>query len=209
MSDCVRAKRIVRRWVQGRTISEDELAVLQSHAPSCAECSRSVLPALPFIRRDVQGGPAVVLREPPADFTDAVMGEVARERPWVLWRLRRAPRWAALAAAAALLLFVGIGFLAFRVGAGKGSPEVVVHFELVAPDARSVALVGSFTQWQTSRIEMADPNRDGVWEASIRLRKGTVYAYNFVVDGTLWIADPNAPAQVDDGFGGQSSLLEL
>ena len=32
------------------------------------------------------------------------------------------------------------------------------------------------------------------------------YQYKFIVDGTMWIADPDDPNVVDDGFGGHNSV---
>lgn len=92
---------------------------------------------------------------------------------------------------------------------GTPSNEVVVRFELEAPGAKSVALVGNFTGWDASKLMMSDADRDGVWQISVRLKKDSVATYNFVIDGTRWVPDPRSPAQVEDGFGGQSSVLRL
>ena len=69
--------------------------------------------------------------------------------------------------------------------------------------------MGDFTDWESSKITLKDPDGDGVWEAEVKLKKGDVYSYNFVIDGEEWIPDPNSLTQVDDGFGGKSSLLSL
>ncbi len=92
---------------------------------------------------------------------------------------------------------------------GEPGEYVEVHFTLTAPEAEQVALVGDFTGWETSKLVLEDSDGDGVWEARIKLEKGKVYEYNFIIDGEEWIPDPNALMQVDDGFGGESSLLTL
>ena len=51
--------------------------------------------------------------------------------------------------------------------------------------------------------------RSGTWEITIPLRKGSMYTYDFLVDGQRWIPDPGSRTQVDDGFGGLSSVLRL
>jgi hypothetical protein len=56
---------------------------------------------------------------------------------------------------------------------------------------------------------MHDPNRDGVWQVDVRLKRDSINTYNFVIDGKQWIADPRSQAQVDDGFGGKTSVLRL
>jgi hypothetical protein len=86
------------------------------------------------------------------------------------------------------------------------APVVYVQFRLEAGNARQVSLAGSFTGWQpTLELEEKEP---GVWTALVPLEPG-VHDYVFVVDGTRWIPDPNAPQQVDDSFGGTNSRISL
>jgi hypothetical protein len=88
----------------------------------------------------------------------------------------------------------------------SGAPVVYVQFRLEAGNARQVALAGTFTGWQpTLELRETEP---GVWTALVPLKPG-VHDYVFVVDGTRWMPDPNAPQQVDDSFGGTNSRLSL
>jgi hypothetical protein len=32
------------------------------------------------------------------------------------------------------------------------------------------------------------------------------YVYKFIIDGSMWIADPTNPQQIDDGVGGKNSV---
>lgn len=177
--------------------------------------------------------PAGDARAGGGDFTDQVMEKIA-SRGFV----RGTGRIFRYTAAAAALLVIGGLVLRFavlpvarqraeRTGPGSAvaaggeeapaaSPEqgepgeyVEVHFTLTAPEAEQVALAGDFTGWETSKLVLEDSDGDGVWEARIKLEKGKVYEYNFIIDGEEWIPDPNALMQVDDGFGGESSLLTL
>ena len=84
-------------------------------------------------------------------------------------------------------------------------PRVYVQFRLQLPEASSVELAGSFTNWQP-RYELHE-SAPGVWTTLVPLRPG-VHDYAFVVDGKRWVADPAAP-QVDDSFGGTNSRLSL
>lgn len=86
---------------------------------------------------------------------------------------------------------------------------MLVRFELVAPEAQNVNLVGDFSEWDPHRLAMKDATGEGDWQITIRLKKGQVHTYNFLMNGRQWIADPNSLRQVDDGFGGKSSVLEL
>ncbi|WP_448375438.1 glucodextranase DOMON-like domain-containing protein [Fervidobacterium sp.] len=82
---------------------------------------------------------------------------------------------------------------------------VVIRF--YKPDARYVFIAGSFNNWSISDTECYSSG-DGWWEAVLELSQG-VYQYKFVVDGKDWIVDPNAPAYVDDGFGGKNGVFEV
>lgn len=85
-----------------------------------------------------------------------------------------------------------------------------VHFHYENASASSVALVGDFTNWEaTQAVPMTDLG-DGNWRANVDLTVGQSYAYKLIVDGsTTWIPDPANPNQVDDGFGGFNSVVEV
>jgi hypothetical protein len=111
---------------------------------------------------------------------------------------------------AAGLLFLLVAGVLFVV---KGLPtirddSVVIQFSLAAPEAHSVALVGDFNEWDKMKTPLKK-SAEGIWQISIRLKKGMVYTYNFVINGEEFVTDPTALINVDDGFGGESSLLKL
>ena len=123
----------------------------------------------------------------------------------------------ALAVAALLCLVVAAGLLRTESAeqitvAGNQLPiptnvgTVLVRFELTAPDAGTVRLAGSFNEWDASSVELRPSGKDGVWTATVLLKPGQ-HEYLFVVDNESWIQDPNAHAQVDDGFGQKNSVI--
>jgi len=69
-------------------------------------------------------------------------------------------------------------------------------------------LVGEFNGWNQTATPMTDEDGDGTWETTVRLAPGK-YAYKFLVDGTTWLEDPNATDSVDDGYGGQNSVIHV
>jgi hypothetical protein len=87
------------------------------------------------------------------------------------------------------------------------SPAPVTQFVLVAPGAKSVALVGDFNDWSLSATRLARQAGDGVWWVTVTLPPGR-YRYAFIVDGTSWRSDPNAPAAEDD-FGRPNSVVTI
>ena len=159
---------------------------------------------------------AALDREPvtlPAALDARVLAAVRRraETP-SLWRRLVAPRevrlrlrpWTlvpALAAAAALVLLLS------RPAPTPAAATVTVRFVLFAPEARQVALAGTFNQWDPAATPLVRTGAPGVWAATLTLPAGQ-HQYAFVVDGARWVADPSAPA-VDDGFGRQNSVLAL
>ncbi len=88
--------------------------------------------------------------------------------------------------------------------AGQRPVEKPVEFILHRPQSRSVAVVGTFNEWDVSRTPMkAGP--DGTWKAAVWLPAGR-YEYRFIADGE-WISDPSARENVQNTFGSTNSVL--
>ena len=121
--------------------------------------------------------------------------------------ISRRPAWAA-ALAASVVAVVSIGLIPH--GGGKRDAHVgqtiPVQFVLVAPDARSVAVVGDFNNWGLGDTALVAENHNGVWSVSAPVHTG-VHRYAFLVNGKQWVADPTAPRAADDDFGQPSSAL--
>lgn len=152
------------------------------------------------------------------------------------WRWLRRPRLvtitplgglAALAGAAALMAAM------VRVASGGGAPAApaadleprplaatapaipahadtvqVVQFVLVAPEARTVALVGDFNDWQDGATLLRASAAGRVWSVEVPLSAGR-HRYAFVVDGEEWVPDPTAPRAPGDDFGAPSSVVTV
>lgn len=89
--------------------------------------------------------------------------------------------------------------------ASFGTARDVVRFELSAPNATRVALVGSFNGWNPVATPLRRDASTGTWAVSLRLPPGR-HVYAFVVDGDV-TADPAAPRAADDDFGSAKSVL--
>jgi hypothetical protein len=92
-----------------------------------------------------------------------------------------------------------------KVAVTSAPTEVLVHFRLEAPDARSVALAGDFSNWAPAHTMTRSGS--GVWTVVVPLTPG-VHDYSFIVDGEKWVPDPAAPAKAD-GFGGMNSRIAV
>jgi len=90
--------------------------------------------------------------------------------------------------------------------ATAGIDSVAVRFVLRAPAAQSVAVAGTFNQWDATATPLV-PSEGGLWTATLVLPRGE-HQYAFLVDGAEWLPDPAAPA-IDDGFGRRNSVLTV
>ncbi len=148
----------------------------------------------------------------------AAGGASATRRAWWRWfvephQIAVRPAFAAAAAVALIAASAVVSFLLqppdavpAPVAAGTSAGTILVRFELRAPDARHVALAGSFNGWNESAVAFSRANEAGLWTVTVALRPGE-YQYLFVVDGERWMPDPAAHAQVQDEFGQTNSLL--
>jgi len=162
------------------------------------------------------------LKRPDAAVDRAVMAAVRADarhaRRQSVWRWLVSPHLfnvrPALVAAAAVALIVFGRVLIDVPGPGDRSPgaeaaaqtTILVRFELRAPDAHRVTLAGSFNEWSPDGVELARNAATGLWTATVPLKPGE-HEYLFIIDGSQWIPDPNAHAQVDDGFGQANSVI--
>ncbi len=196
-------ERLLHRKADHR-LSPGEAALLERRLASCAAC-RERAALLDWVSDSLSRSPRA-----PAGLTDGVMRRInaasaphraSRALPQLL-----APRW--LAAAAAALLAVGGGVALLR-RAGAPAPEasggVEVELQLAGEPARSVAVAGDFNRWEAASMRRGG---DGVWRIRLSLAPGR-YQYAFLVDGSRWMADPRAATNLESGFGGSDSVLDL
>jgi len=101
---------------------------------------------------------------------------------------------------------VGSGAPAALAPASQGAGARVVRFQLRAPHARQVAVVGDFNGWDAGRGAM-QRDAGGVWHAAYEVTQGN-HAYSYVVDGAV-VLPPGAAAYVPDGLGGQNALIQV
>jgi hypothetical protein len=144
-------------------------------------------------------------------------------RPRTAWLRRRTIRLSPLGAfalAAGLAAVVLAGAIAgLRNGTDASLPAVapvsgepteapLTQFVLVAPTAKTVAVVGDFNDWNLSAATpLVREAGDGVWWVTLPLPPGR-YRYAYIVDGGTWRSDPDAPA-ADDEFGRPSSVVSI
>jgi hypothetical protein len=94
-----------------------------------------------------------------------------------------------------------------RAGSRETRPPQRVQFVLVAPTARKVAVVGDFNGWDASHSAYQAQHRGGgVWSVTAAVPAGH-HRYSFVVDDSLWMADPAAARAIDNDYGMPNSAI--
>lgn len=84
--------------------------------------------------------------------------------------------------------------------------DAEINFALFAPKAKSVAVAGSFNNWNTNASKLKKDS-NGTWTGSVRLKPGR-YEYLFCVDGG-WLNDPKARETVSNPFGTINSVITV
>jgi hypothetical protein len=128
------------------------------------------------------------------------------------------PQLRAALIAAGVLVLVGGALISRAVGPvgeiasrgpsapSTGSDRAVVRFELSAPGAEGVTLVGDFNDWDPVATPMRRGASHDTWSVSLPVTRGR-HVYGFLVDGHRWLPDPAAPLAPEDGFGSASSVV--
>jgi len=74
----------------------------------------------------------------------------------------------------------------------KSKPVCKVTFSVPAKEAKNVAVVGSFNEWNTEVTELKK-QKNGTFKGTLDLAKDTSYEFRYVVDGT-YVNDEQADA---------------
>jgi hypothetical protein len=83
---------------------------------------------------------------------------------------------------------------------------VAREFAIESEQARHVALVGDFNQWNPQRHRLHRDGRTARWYITVQLPAG-LHKYAFIVNDSVWTPDPSAVRTVDRDFGVTSSLV--
>ncbi len=189
---------ILKKWEETGEISPSEIEGLSSDED-----------LLPFLRRDALDEPISTAQNLDEDEKDSLTHDIMEGIDG--GRRRKPVFYFAAGAAASALLFAGLLlFFIFAGGSGgKGDLEtvVIVRFELAAPEAETVFLVGDFNDWDPDMHQMEKVG--GVWQIEMTLEEQRTYTYNFLIDRKEWISDPLAESSVEDPFGGEKSVINL
>jgi len=77
-----------------------------------------------------------------------------------------------------------------------------------APDAREVAIVGDFNEWEQGHTLMTHL-KNGDFKADMEIPAGREYRFRYLIDGTRWENDWQADKYAPNDFGCDDSIISL
>lgn len=90
----------------------------------------------------------------------------------------------------------------------KSKPVCKVTFSVPAEEAKSVAVVGSFNEWNTEATELKKL-KNGTFKGTVDLESNNSYEFRYVVDGA-YINDDQADAYAWNDFAAaENGVLNL
>lgn len=171
--------------------------VLKNHAGTCKSCSIRLKSARILFKNTGfrETAPAGLSERISRYILENRKEKKLRKTSWILVPL----------AAAAIVLITFFFTLTFFTR----SEVITIHLMIHVPEATTVSVVGDWNGWNPGADILTDPDGDGIWEIRLKLDKNNEYRYQFLINGRDWVPDPTSPLQVDDGFGGINSVLEI
>jgi len=82
----------------------------------------------------------------------------------------------------------------------KSKPVCKVTFSIEAEDAKKVAVVGSFNEWNAKKAPLKKL-KNGTFKATVDLEKDNSYEFKYIVDGT-YVNDVAADSYAWNDFAG-------
>lgn len=213
---CRDCQAYIERWLEDhlavRPTSAGLPAEVLDHLVTCQACSLQMETA-----KRIAGSAIDTSIEMPEGMTNriekAVMATIKQEERFN--GRRRTPFGATRYIIAAAALVVALIPVLGRLDQDPLSGSQVqtewasITLKLEEPQAQTVVVVGDWNNWNPQVDYLAKASPEGPWVIDMQLKRGQEYRYQFVIDGKIWKADPLAYLQVDDGFGGKNSVIEM
>jgi 1,4-alpha-glucan branching enzyme len=90
----------------------------------------------------------------------------------------------------------------------KSKPICKVTFSVPAKEAKNVAVVGTFNEWNTEATELKKL-KNGTFKGTVDLPSDTSYEFRYIVDGT-YVNDEQADAYAWNDFAAaENSVLNV
>ena len=80
--------------------------------------------------------------------------------------------------------------------------------EEAAPEARKIAVVGDFNNWD-KKADLMTKQKDGSFTLTLELPSNKEYRFKYLIDDTQWENDWCADKYVKNEFGGEDSVIQV
>ncbi|TVZ58695.1 AMP-activated protein kinase-like protein [Flavobacteriaceae bacterium MAR_2010_105] len=90
----------------------------------------------------------------------------------------------------------------------KSKPVCKVTFTVPAEEAKKVAVLGSFNEWNAKKAVALKKLKNGTFKGTVDLEKDNSYEFKYLVDGT-YVNDEQADAYVWNNVGSENGVLNL
>jgi len=74
--------------------------------------------------------------------------------------------------------------------------------------ADSAVLAGEFNEWSLEDAPMKKL-KDGSFSVTVSLKSGYSYRFRYVLDGSVWVNDPNADSYAQNEYGEDNSVVAV
>lgn len=92
----------------------------------------------------------------------------------------------------------------------KSKPVCKVTFSVPAEEAKKVAVVGTFNEWNVKKAVALKKLKNGSFKGTVDLEKDNSYEFRYVVDGKTYINDDQADAYAwNDYAAAENGVLNL
>jgi len=88
----------------------------------------------------------------------------------------------------------------------KSKPVCKVTFSVPAEAAKSVAVVGSFNQWDTTKATKLKKLKNGTFKGTVDLARDNSYEFRYLIDGS-YINDDEADSYAYNEFAGEENCV--
>ncbi|OZV67199.1 isoamylase early set domain-containing protein [Winogradskyella aurantia] len=92
----------------------------------------------------------------------------------------------------------------------KSKPVCKVTFTVPAEEAKKVAVVGSFNEWNTKKAVQLKKLKNGNFKGTVDLEKDNSYEFRYLVDGKTYANDEQADSYAwNDYAAAENCILNL
>ena len=178
-------------------ILESQKKALDSHLEKCELCRNRLL-KLQNLEISLETSDEV---SPPDDLADNILSTIPTKEPQISYL----SKFLFSLAAISITVIVVLALYHSTKSHFKKQGYRKILFSYTDPKAKAVSIVGDFNRWTKEKLIKTEDNK---WIITLKLKPGQ-YHYSFLINNKLWVVDPTAELNVNDGYGGKNSIIYI